>query len=107
MSNYTPEEWMLIRVKGSTPHYRVFGSWRGGFLDGDSWRLNSGIVSVEEDEDYYIFNGNTGSKYVCFKNNYGINSPWNRQVLDDICNNDMGEVLEDKPDVMRLQWNES
>ena len=46
---YTPDGWMIVKITGTNPHYRVFGSWRGGYLSGDSWRMNSGIISVKED----------------------------------------------------------
>ena len=53
---YTPDGWMIVKITGTNPHYRVFGSWRGGYLSGDSWRMNSGIISVKEDgENYYVF----------------------------------------------------
>jgi hypothetical protein len=72
--DYSPDKWMLIEIKGIDPHYRVFGVWYGGYLDGDSWRLNSGIIAVEEDDNYYYFYGNTGSVYRCHKESYGSNT---------------------------------
>jgi hypothetical protein len=85
MSVYNPEEWMLVRITGTHPHYRVFGSWRGGYLNGDSWRLNSGIVSVNrsaEDNDILEIHGHTGSIYEVHTSTYGIRSPYNRGELD-------------------------
>lgn len=32
---YSPEEWQIIKINGTDPHYRVFGSWRGGYTTGD------------------------------------------------------------------------
>ena len=101
--DYRPEEWQIIRVEGTNPHYRVFGSWRGGFLDGDSWRLNSGIVRVEEDETQYHFYGNTGSVYSCHKETYGIRSPYNRGVMDKIAETN-AFVMEEMPDIMNIEW---
>jgi len=68
---YTPDKWMIIKINGKNPHYRVFGSWYGGYLDGDSWRMNSGIKKVSHDGDFYLFEGYTGSIYKCHKNSYG------------------------------------
>ncbi len=82
MSFYAPEEWVIVKIGGSNPHYRVFGSWRGGYLSGDSWRMNSGITSVDIDGDYYLFRGDSGSTYKCHKKTYGIRASYNRGVLN-------------------------
>lgn len=62
---YKPDYWVLLKVGD---YYKVFGSWLGGYLGSDSWRLNSGIDKVEEDEEYYHFIGFSGSVYSCAKN---------------------------------------
>ena len=74
MRNITekPENWVILKIEGNETYYRVFGGWRGGYLDGDRWQLNSGIVGIEEDEDYYYFEGHSGSCYQCHKNSYGL-----------------------------------
>ena len=72
MSNYTPENWVIIKFKGDDPHYRVLGGWSGGYTTGDSWRINSGIVRCEFDGDYWYFHGSTGSCYKCHKDSYRI-----------------------------------
>jgi hypothetical protein len=96
---YTPDQWQIIKINGTHPHYRIFGSWSGGYLDGDSWRLNSGIQSIEEDGDYYLFHGFSGSTYRCHKKTYGVRSPWNHGVMKDLCENSHGtmEYLRAKP----------
>ena len=39
-----PNKWVILEIEfKSGVEYKVFGSWTGGYLDGDSWRLNSGI----------------------------------------------------------------
>jgi len=103
---YNPEEWVLVKITGTDPHYRVFGSWRGGYLHGDSWRMNSGIVSAEFDGEYYKFHGHTGSVYECHMSTYGIGSPWNMSVLKDYCDNSGGhmEMIEDMPVIEDIQW---
>ena len=79
MSDYTPDNWVVIKFtqqvkSGNTGYgrtekvfYKVLGGWSGGYLSGDSWRLNSGIVDVEETTDSFIFIGNSGSRYICDK----------------------------------------
>jgi hypothetical protein len=106
MSHYTPDQWELIKINGTDPHYRVFGSWSGGYLDGDSWRLNSGVTSVTEDDNYYYFSGSTGSVYQCHKQGYGVRSIHNVGVLAELCEKSQGtaEMVEEMPDVMSMDW---
>ena len=79
MSEHTPDNWVVIKFtqqvkSGNTGYgrkekvfYKVLGGWSGGYLNGSSWRLNSGIVDVEETVDSYIFIGHSGSRYICDK----------------------------------------
>jgi hypothetical protein len=69
--NYNPSRWLLIKINGPTPVYKVFATWGGGYLDGDSWRMNSGVIGVTEDKDFYYFEGHSGSIYQCRKTSYG------------------------------------
>lgn len=72
--DYNPDRWTIIKIAptdGTPPHYRVFGTWGGSYLSGQSWKMNSGIVSVEEDEKWYYFKGSSGSVYCCHKEFYG------------------------------------
>ena len=102
----TPDEWVIVKIKSDTPHYRVFASWRGGYLEGERWRMNSGIIDVEEDSQYFFFKGNSGSVYRCHKLAYGIKTPYNMAVLreNQQANSDKIEILEDMPDVMNMNW---
>lgn len=64
-----PDRWLLVECGDL---HRVFATWAGGYLDGDSWRLNSGIDTVEVDEDgNFLFHGYNGSIYKCHKDRYG------------------------------------
>ena len=79
MSDYTPDNWVVIKFtqqvkSGNTGYgrtekvfYKVLAGWSGGYLGSDSWRLNSGIVDVEETIDSLIFIGHSGSRYICNK----------------------------------------
>ena len=103
---YTPEEWVLVKVNNESPHYRVFGSWRGGYISGDSWRMNSGVTSVEKDEEYFIFHGASSSIYKCHEKCYGISSLYNGSVLSDY-KDTLGDnfiVLTDMPDILSMDW---
>lgn len=74
MSTYHPNKWSLIKVETDTgPVYKVFGCWSGGYLSGDSWQMNSGIVSITKVGESYEFKGYSGSVYVCHEEMYGFN----------------------------------
>ena len=103
---YTPDRWMIIKITGTDPHYRVFGSWYGGYGGSDSWRMNSGIVSVEEDGGYFIFKGSSGSEYHCHKETYGSHS-YGYGVALGYAKNSGGklEILDEMPDILNIDWN--
>lgn len=72
----TPDRWVVVK----TPEcHKVFGTWNDG-----RWRLNSGIKSVEEDEEHYYFIGYSGSNYKCRKDGDGLASNYGRMVLGNI-----------------------
>jgi hypothetical protein len=68
-SEHTPDTWVIIEMtpNGHDTFYKVLAGWYGGFTDGDSWRMNSGINKVEVDGDFYKFIGASGSVYKCHK----------------------------------------
>jgi hypothetical protein len=72
MTEYSPNRWVIVKVTGDDPHYRVLGAWQGGYLGGDSWRMNSGITRVDDADDCWFFYGSSGSVYRCHKENYGL-----------------------------------
>lgn len=73
MSEYTPDNWVVLKInhKGETL-YKVLAGWSGGYLDGDSWRMNSGIVAVEKQAYLYGFYGSSGSVYWCHQGAYRL-----------------------------------
>lgn len=70
MTEYNPDNWVVIKIKSDDPHYRILAGWSGGYLDGDAWKMNSGITKVEESDDYFDFHGSSGSVYRCHKEAY-------------------------------------
>ena len=74
MSEYNPDKWAIIKLEidGVLVH-KVLGGWSGGYLDGDSWRLSSGLESVETEGNYYLMKNYSGSVYKCHKNANGFN----------------------------------
>jgi len=69
MTEYAPDSWVVIKIKqeDDSVEYKILGGWSGGYLDGDSWRMNSGIEKMDYDGRYYHFTGYSGSVYVCHK----------------------------------------
>ena len=72
MSKYTPHNWVIVEftIKGETLR-RVIGGWSGGYLDGDNWRISSGITNVEEEGDFVLITNHSGSLYKCLKSGQG------------------------------------
>jgi hypothetical protein len=95
VTEYTPNKWVVVDF-GS--HYRVFGTWSGGYLDGDSWRLNSGIAKVTESGDTLEFRGSSGSVYRCRRGSYGIAGAYNSGVLGD------RKILPEDTDWLNFDW---
>lgn len=100
--NYTPDSWVVLKINNpKDPHYRVLGGWSGGYLDGDSWRLNSGITRHEFDGDYWYFYGSSGSCYKCYVDSYRMSSIMvgiYKQLVDK-CGEDVIQLVEDQ------EWN--
>lgn len=69
MSDYAPDVWVVIKVtpKDEPPIYRVLAGWYGGYLNGDSWKINSGITEFTESDKFIEFGGYTGSVYKCHR----------------------------------------
>jgi hypothetical protein len=96
--DYVPHGWVLGWHKGDL---RVFCSWSGKYLDGDSWRLNSKVRTVDFDDGEYIINKD-GSSYQLSVRNYGRISPYNHSVLSNI--EDKGfEVLDEAEALNELE----
>jgi hypothetical protein len=78
----TPDYWVILKltVEDKT-YYKVFASFVGGYLDGDRWRMNSGVVSVTESDDSYSFAGASGSVYSCRKGKYRTTA-YTQQILE-------------------------
>lgn len=86
----TPDKWVILKLPND--YYKVFGTWAGGYLDGDRWKLNSGIEKVEQDDDYYYFIGFSGSCYKCHKNSYGTATSYGQGVLNKILETSAGQI---------------
>ena len=94
MSYYTPNRWMVMEISPPNKQrfYRVFGTWGGSYAYGASWKLNSGITSVEVEGDKILFHGASGSVYECHKDAYGIADSYNVGVYEKILEKGMGFI---------------
>jgi hypothetical protein len=74
MSTYTPDRWVLVKIQavGHEPYYRVLASWYGGFTQGDSWKLSSGVEKSIDHGTHYEFPQSSGSIYMCHKGAHGM-----------------------------------
>ena len=91
-NKYYPDNWVVISVGGNNPHYRIMAGWGGGYTQGTSWRINSGISSVKLIESNYHFYGDSGSCYVCHKDYYRISS----SMPLSLCREQKIEILDDQ-----------
>lgn len=76
MSEYFPDSWVVLKMNtGKETVYKVLAGWAGGFTNGDSWRMNSGISFVTKVKDHFNFYGSSGSCYECHKDSYRLTMP--------------------------------
>ena len=96
MSDYTPDKWVMVKMtnKDDEIHYRIFACWYGGYLGSDSWKLNSGVTKITEDDRMYYFEGSSGSVYICDKRTYGT-SGYGAGVL--------GNLIEKSKDTLAME----
>ena len=106
MTEYTPDNWVVIRMtnEGKT-FYKVLAGWSGGYLDGNSWRMNSGITKVEEAGDYWIFHGASGSTYRCFKEFYKLRMN-NAHIWEKLSNGypENVHMMDEATDWSKIEW---
>lgn len=64
---HRPHGWVILKFTiENDVFFKIFASWRGGYLDGDSWRLSSGAKEPPVLSDcgkYWIWPQESGSCY--------------------------------------------
>jgi hypothetical protein len=104
-SFYRPDNWVVLKFSGDDPHYRVLAGWSGSYLSGNTWRMNSIITKVEEDEFFFYFYGSSGSRYHCSKDAYMLRmntAPvWNALKQ---AGPDKVEMMPEDTDWMNTDW---
>jgi hypothetical protein len=90
-NQYTPDRWILIQIESAKVGKitKILSGWYGGYLNGDSWRLSSGVTKIEEKDTHYLIHNESGSIYTCYKNNEGVSGltgnilyNWQEQAKD-------------------------
>lgn len=105
MQNNYPDNWVVIKLTGDNPHYRILAGWSGGYTQGSSWRLNSGITGVEKNGENFIFRGHSGSSYICHEDAYQLRM--NNAYIWDQLKEKHGELVELMPeetDWLVMDW---
>jgi hypothetical protein len=100
-NSYFPDNWVVIRINSDNTFYKVLAGWSGGYLQGSSWKLNSGITRVEENEHSYSFYGSSGSCYVCGKHSYGLRMN-NAHIYNRLQETGKVELLEENTNWLEL-----
>ena len=110
MSEYTPDNWVILKIKEGKYDkglYKVLGGWSGGYLDGDSWRMNSGITGVEKQAHLYGFYGSSGSVYWCHQGSYRLTMA-NAGVYNSLKENEAFEgqitLMPEDTNWMEIEW---
>ena len=70
MSEYTPDCWVIVEISGTKvpeTYRRVLAGWYGGFINGDSWKMSSGINEMIDRETHWEIPNHSGSTYYCYK----------------------------------------
>lgn len=74
---YNPDVWVVVKFTGdsipSGEMYKILAGWFGGFTEGNSWKLNSGITSISQIDNQYHVDGYSGSIYICHKDAERLN----------------------------------
>lgn len=98
-----PDKWTIVKLPDNNG-YKVLAQWSGGYTQGDSWKLNSGIVKVttetnmvgDRENRYYLFHGYSKSVYKCNKEMYGVTSALALGVLQKLIDNGCEQVPEER-----------
>lgn len=106
---YRPDRWLMVRLStNGKVHYRVFATWGGGYLNGDEWKLNSGVTSLRETEDRFYFEGSSGSTYICNKKTYGSTgygfSVLNSLIIKSLKQKTVIEILPEETDFTSIVY---
>ena len=74
MKTYIPDKFVIIKIDNHKEIYKVVGEWSCRFLNGGSWRINSGIKYYTQKNDTLSLYSHSGSVYNVNVESEGISS---------------------------------
>jgi len=109
-NEYRPDSWVMLKLTCEGEDvYKILAGWSGSYLDGASWKLNSGITKIEEEGQCYLFHGYSGSVYRCHKSSYrlsvhtaGILASFQRKIKEQ--ENVSIEMLPEETNFMEIKY---
>lgn len=79
---YTPDKWVIIKITHEhVSSFKILAGWNGSYLEGERYRVSSGIHQVEEVKGAAIIHNYSGSKYYCYPGTEGMTS-YSKTVFD-------------------------
>lgn len=106
MNDYTPDNWVVLKIQNNGETlYKVLAGWSGGYLHGDSWRMNSGITKATIGSKHVVFEGASGSQYRCHRDRYRLtmaNSGVYNQLKEQF--GDAVELMPQDTEWMDVEW---
>lgn len=73
--NQIPDDWKILKItlKSGETNYFIAAGWAGGYTQGRSWKISSGVDGiVHKTEDYVDFHNKSGSVYRCYFDREGL-----------------------------------
>ena len=71
--NITPDRWVILEYDTDEGIiHKILSSWKGGYVNGDSWRISSAIMNTTEMKHYNEYTTKSGSTYKCLHANEGL-----------------------------------
>ena len=66
----SPDVWVVVELSGlkvENRYHRILAGWYGGFANGDSWKMSSGITKIVDRDTHWEIHNTSGSIYKCHK----------------------------------------
>lgn len=67
---YAPDSWKIVKLtnkENGDVHHRIIAGWTGGYLQGSSWKISSGIEKITDEVDFWNVPNTSGSVYFLYK----------------------------------------
>jgi len=102
------DNWVVLKMEGPQDTlYKLLVGTSGGYLSGDSWRMNSGITECKVNVDgMYEFYGYSGSIYLCNPKSYTLRH--NNSYIYNSLKEKFGDkvlLMDDIDDWTEFDWN--